>query len=85
MTSGVSEVHLLDPNLSQLEVRMTSGKMEFYLPEAADFQLITSKTSGSIRVSEDIVEDGSMYWTKNKANTYRLDMTSGSFTLRLQP
>ncbi len=85
MTSGVSEVHLLDPNLSQLEVRMTSGKMEFYLPEAADFQLITSKTSGSIRVSEDIVEDGSLYWTKNKANTYRLDMTSGSFTLRLQP
>lgn len=85
MTSGNLNLSSIDFSPKDLILDMTSGDADITLSKQVGFVLNLDKTSGNVDLDNEIIEiSESKYTYSDEANNINVDMTSGSFDLKLR-
>lgn len=85
MTSGRIRATLLEVAPSEVDVDMTSGLIEMTFVKEADFEVRVEKTSGMFNASWPNANSSSPYTYQTGRDDYRVSMTSGVVTFKIQP
>lgn len=85
MTSGNLNLTSIDFSPQNLTLDMTSGDADITLSKDDGFVLNLDKTSGNVDLDNEIIEiSESKYTYSDEENSINVDMTSGSFDLKLR-
>ena len=85
MTSGRIRANLLESAPAGLDVNMTSGLIEMTFVKEADFEVTVDKTSGLFNANWPGASSSSPYKYQNGRDDYRVSITSGVVTFKIQP
>jgi lia operon protein LiaG len=85
MTSGRIRANLLESAPTDLDVNMTSGLIEMTFVKEADFLVTVEKTSGLFNANWPGASSSSPYKYQSGRDDYRVSMTSGVVTFKIQP
>ena len=85
MTSGNLDMDLSTDSPNEMNVEMTSGNATVILSETEGFEVRVDKSSGNFRTDSLIKEvNDELYQYLDSNQTYSVDMTSGSFEIKLR-
>ena len=85
MTSGNLDMDLSTDSPNEINVEMTSGNATVILSETEGFEVRVDKSSGNFRTDSLIKEvNDELYQYLDSNQTYTVDMTSGSFEIKLR-
>lgn len=79
-SGDVQLVSRVVPNKTDLDV--TSGNIDYRLPENAEFKLRAKSTSGDVSVGFEATNDGDTYLVGKGGSTIDVNVTSGDITIR---
>ncbi|PKM69011.1 MAG: hypothetical protein CVU94_04795 [Firmicutes bacterium HGW-Firmicutes-19] len=85
MTSGRIRANLLEIAPADLDINMTSGLIEMTFVKEADFEVTVEKTSGMFNANWPQASSSSPYKYQSGRDDYRVSMTSGVVTFKIQP
>ena len=85
MTSGRILGNLMEVAPEDVDVDMTSGMIELTFVKEADFEVRVEKTSGLFNANWPNANSSSPYRYQNGRDDYRVSMTSGIVTFKVQP
>jgi DUF4097 and DUF4098 domain-containing protein YvlB len=85
MTSGRILGNLTEVAPEDVDVDMTSGMIELTFVKEADFEVRVEKTSGLFNANWPNANSSSPYRYQNGRDDYRVSMTSGIVTFKVQP
>ncbi len=85
MTSGRVRADLLEVAPKDLTMNMTSGLIEITMIKEADFTVSVERTSGVFNANWPNASSSSPYIYQSGRDQYRVTMTSGVVTFKVQP